>query len=108
MGNITETHNGNNYYHLSKGAHMTPIMENVLVKRMADGCTQVEGLSHGKHFEAVINPTRTGGIIKYANGKMEGISSNYMLGQLLGEIDKANSNVDDTMMDALSPFTKGL
>ena len=87
---------------------MTPIMENVSVKRMADGCTQVEGLSHGKHFEAVLNEKKTGGIIKYANGKMEAKASNYMLGQLLEEIDKATSNVNDTMMDALSPFTKGL
>ena len=89
---------------------MTSIMENVSVKRMADGCTQVEGLSHGKHFEAIVNPNKTGGIIKYANGKMEAIASNYMLGQLLEEIDKTTSNdhVDPTMMGALSPFTKGL
>lgn len=87
---------------------MTPLFENVSVKRLPDGCTELTGLCHGKYFQAILNEKRNGGIIKYANGKMEAIGSNYMLGQLLEKIEKATNNVNDTMMDALSPFTKGL
>ena len=85
---------------------MTPIMENVSVQRLPDGNTRVTGLSHGKYFEAILNEKRTGGIIKYANGKMEAIGSRYMLGQLLEEIEKAsrNDHVDPVVLNAIAPF----
>lgn len=85
---------------------MAPYMENISVMRLPDRCTRVEGLSHGKYFEAIVNPQKTGGIIKYANGKMEAIDSNYMLGHLLEEINKATSNVNPVVLNAISPFTK--
>ena len=84
---------------------MTPIMENVSVLRLPDGCTRVEGLSHGKHFETIVNPNKTGGIIKYANGKMEAIGSSYMLGQLLEEIERATKpDINPTIKSCFSPF----
>ena len=86
-------------------------MENIHIQRMPDGITKISGVNRGIPFDAAINPTKTGGVITYhksTGDKMEALGK-FALGELLIEIEKKTvNNVNDTMMDALSPFTNGL